>query len=1321
MWLLDRLYPRSPVHNVVTAFRIDGALDVAALRAALEIIVARHDALRTTFRLAGSEPRAHLQAAIGCEVRVVAVSPEECEAAIDAEVCTPFDLERGPLFRFLLLAVRPTSHVFVMSFHHVISDRRSVRIVLAELEQLYAMIVAGDPAPTLEPLPLYAEIVRRQRERLNGGHLARLRAYWSAQLAGPLPTLELPTDKPRPAERRLEAGCCIASLDPGLIGRVRELGRTEGASLLATALTAFSVLLHRYTGQDDLLIGTPFSGRLDPQAERVFGCFINTLPIRVQIDPRTGFRSLLYAVRERLAGAARHQELPLEMLIDDLEIVRTPSLPPLYQVLFTRENTAEQKLRLGDRDAQGMFCPYRGVHVDLRWSIVGEEDDLSIAVGYDRALFRRESIDRMIGHYLTLLGAIVDDPECAIAALPLLDASQRRQMLVGWNATAAPYDGDRCVHERFAAIVRRTPDAPAVIFEDRTLTYRELDAHSNRLAHALRASGIGRGTPVAVAVERSFEMIVGVLAILKAGGAYVPLDPTYPDERLQQILSDCAPPAILTQRHLRPRLPETAVVLVLDAEGAELAHFPPDVPPPNVTDPDQAAYIVYTSGSTGRPKGVAVPHRAIMRLVTGTDYVPFGPDLSIAQVSNFSFDAATFELWGSLLHGSRLVIVPQEVLLEPARFIALLEEQRIGAMFVTSAFFNQIAGLSPDAFGGVAHLLVGGEALDLRMVRRVLAARRPGRLLNAYGPTETTTFACTFDVDELAEDATSVPIGRPIANTRTYILDKNRQPVPIGVPGELYIGGPGVAVGYLNAPELTASKFIADPFSADPPGLLYRTGDLVRYRADGAIEFLGRLDHQVKVRGFRIELGEIEAALQGHPDVREAVVVVREDTPNDKRLVAYVVAGGVDHAALRAFLAKKLPEYMLPAATVILDRFPLTANGKVDRKALPSPSRPQGSSCTPPAEPRTPLEVQLAAIWEDVLNRAPIGRDENFFELGGNSLLAIQTIARIERATGTSVPVRMFFERPTIGLLAEAIVSGRPSVRRARYVAVRQAGTRRPFFLLHGYFDGGLYAVNLSRHLGPEQPFYALHPHDSDGADEPIPPTIEAMAEDHYRVIRTIQPHGPYALGGFCNGAHVAYEIARMMRDAGERVDVLAIFSTRAPARSLHLRKAVAFFARVRGLSRDQEVLSYLAWRRRAGHLTPKRFLPLLLRRLTSARVGGGSAGAAADGETPESAPLEYRFDGRGFAYADAISRYAPGPYDGTITLVWGREAYDPSDDPVKAWSAFAKRVEFHLVPGGANSSLTNHADAVAAVLRDALDRARGPGELRVTSATSSR
>jgi amino acid adenylation domain-containing protein len=643
---------------------------------------------------------------------------------------------------------------------------------------------------------------------------------------------------------------------------------------------------------------------------------------------------------------------------------------------------------------------------------------------YNTDLFDNTTIARLIGHYETLLESIVADADQRISDVQILTDAEHQQLLVDWNNTSSGYPRDRCVHQLFEQQVEQSPDAVAVVYGDQQLTYQEINCRANQLAHYLRTQGIGSDTPVAILVERSCEMVVGWLGILKAGGAYVPMDPSYPEQRLALMLKDSEAPVLLTMESMKDRVPDyRGRILSLDSDTDELEGQPVTNPCVSVSA-TSLAYVIYTSGSTGKPKGVAIPHRAVNRLVCKTDYLQIEASDRVAQASNASFDAATFEIWGVLLHGAQLVGVAREMTLNPKAFTDFLDRQRITVMFITTALFNQMACEAPGAFSGLRALLFGGEAVDPSWVRHVLSNGPPQRLLHVYGPTETTTFATWYEVKEVPEVVLTVPIGTPIANTQAYILDRDLQPVPIGIPGELYLSGDGLGRGYLNRPELTAEKFIPDTFSEDPAARLYKTGDLARYLPDGTIEFLGRIDHQVKIRGFRIELGEVESVLGRHPAVEEAVVIAREDVPGDKRLVAYVVSSREPtptFSELRRFLKEKLPDYMIPSAFVELESLPLTPNGKVDRRALPTPDLERSRLETKFVAPHTPVEKVLAKIWSEALGLQRVGVHDNFFELGGHSLLATQVMSRARDNFKMELPLLRFFETPTIAGLTELV------------------------------------------------------------------------------------------------------------------------------------------------------------------------------------------------------------------------------------------------------------------------------------------------------------
>ncbi|MEW5928183.1 MAG: non-ribosomal peptide synthase/polyketide synthase, partial [Gemmatimonadota bacterium] len=1024
LWVTDRLEPGSPAYNMPAALRLRGALDVRALRRSLDALVARHEALRTTLQERGGEPVQVVHAAAPVPLAVVDV-PGEAEAARLAaeEAARPFDLAAGPLLRCTLLRLEARDHVALFTLHHVVSDGWSMDVLTREVSALYAAH-AGGGEPALPELPVqYADYAAWQRARLSGEWLEAQVEWWRERLAGAPPLLEIPTDRRRAAGVPAGGGVHRFSLPSGVSDGLRALGRREGATLFMTVLAGWQALLGRWAGRDDVVVGTPVAGRTRTELEGLIGFFVNLLALRADLSGDPGWAGLLARVRAAALEAYAHQEVPFEHLVEELATERSPAHAPLFQVTFALERapSARGASSLGGVALEPFGEGPAAAKFDLDLTVRDDGRALRAEIGYRTALWEPATIAAMASHLEVVLEAMADGADARVSEAPLLRGAERARVLEAWNDTAAAFPGES-VHELFAGQAGRTPGAAAVLAGGESLAYGELERGANRLAHLLRERGVGPETRVGVCMERGTPVIVALLGILKAGGAYVPLDPGNPPERLREVFADAGVALVLTHAAAGARLPAGLRPLSLDDPGtARALAAMPDTPPPVPADARQLAYVVYTSGSTGRPKGVAVSHGAVVRLVRGTDYLPFGPAERIAQVSTLAFDAASFEVWGALLNGGALVVLERDATLSPAAFAAELRERRVTAVFVTTALFNRVARDEPGAFGSVRHVLFGGEAVDPQSVRRVLEAGGPERLLHVYGPTETTTFASWHPVRRVEPGAATVPIGGPLANTTLYVLDARGEPVPPGLPGELFIGGAGVARGYLGGRATTAEAFVPDPFGA-AGGRLYRTGDRVRWLPAGALEYLGRMDAQVKVRGFRIEPGEVEAALLEHGRVREALVAVREDEPGEKRLVAYVVAaGGAEVAApeLREHLRGRLPEYMVPSAYVVLERLPLTANGKVDRRALPAPGR-DGAGRDFRA-PRTAAEEVLAGIWAETLRLETVGAEDDFFELGGHSLLAAQVVSRVRAALGVELPLRTVFEAPTVAALARCV------------------------------------------------------------------------------------------------------------------------------------------------------------------------------------------------------------------------------------------------------------------------------------------------------------
>jgi amino acid adenylation domain-containing protein len=1033
LWFLDQYEPENNLYNIPAAIRLKGALNVIALERSLSEILRRHEALRTTFSIVDDRPAQVINEAPDFRLSVIelpefsAEEKKKTAAGFAAEeALKPFNFSEGPLLRVKLLRLAENDHVLLITMHHIISDGWSIKILIRELGALYDAYTNGQPA-ALPELPMqYADFAAWQRKWLQGERLEQQLSYWREQLAGSLPLLELPTDRPRPNFKTYNGADVHLNFSRSLSEELTHLGRREGATLFMTLLSAFCALLHRYTNQEDILVGTPIANRNRAETESLIGFFVNTLVLRVRLSDAMTFRELLRQIRETALEAYAHQDLPFEKLVEELQPERTLSHSPLFQVMFHLQNAVTETLDLSGLSASQLEVETQTAKFDLSLSMAESKAGLVGTLNYNTDLFDAASVERMARHFERLLDAVVSNPDEQISRLPLLSEAERDKVLFEWNDTRRDYVEDRPVHLVFTEQARRTPEAVAVRFEQNELTYSELNRRANRLAHRLRRLGVGPEVFVGLLARRSVGMVVAMLAVLKAGGAYVPLDPDYPRERLALMLEVSQCPVLLTNGVTAEGL--TGRRALLDIADPTI-NSESDVDPADATDRENPAYVIFTSGSTGTPKGIVIPHRAVNHLVAG-DYVELGSSNCVAQASNASFDATTFEVWGALLSGAQLVELPLDVILSPRDFAEEIRRRRIDTLFLTTALFNQIARELPEAFAPLEHLLIGGEAADPSAVREVLESSPPRRLLNVYGPTETTTFASWQLVREVSRDAAAVPIGRAISNTRLYIVDRHLEPVPVGVTGELYIGGDGLARGYLD-PRLTAERFVPDPFGGEPGGRLYKTGDLARWLANGQIEFIGRNDFQLKVRGFRIEPGEIETVLRQHESVREAVVVARTGAHGDAYLTAYVVAaahGPLPAAGeLRAFLKEKLPEYMLPSVYLVLDRLPLTPQGKVDRRALPQSERGTRELDMPFVAPRNALEEVLSGIFTEVLNVERVGVDDNFFELGGHSLLATQLVSRVRKAFQPDLPLRKVFEAPTVAALAALLVAGEPS------------------------------------------------------------------------------------------------------------------------------------------------------------------------------------------------------------------------------------------------------------------------------------------------------
>ncbi len=1010
-WFLDQLGEDNAAYNLLFPLRLRGPLDGQRLRDALDQIVGRHEVLRTVFVEHGGEPAQRAAAPSGLELRVIDLADEpDAEAAVRErlreELGTGFDLHTGPLFRCSLLRLGSDDHVLQIAMHHIIGDRWSYGVLFAELTQLYS----GGPAPA--PLSIqYADFAAWQR-RWYDAEGAALADWWRQTLAD-LPTLELPTDRPRPPLQTFR-GPSQAIVYPGEdIDRLSALVQGEGATLFMGLLAVFEIVLARYSGQRDIVLGTPVGGRDRPELEPLVGPFLNTLVLRTDLSGNPSFREVLRRVRQTALDAFERQGMPFEQLVVELKPKRDPSRNPLFQVLFSLLNDAPLP-RLGELDVELVFPEAGASMFDLSLLVRRDPNQLVGILEYNEDLFDDATIERMGRHILGTLHAVVADPEASVWQIPLLDAAERRELLEDRNATARDFPRDSTFSAEFAATASRNPESVAAQCGDAVLTYGELDERANRMAHALRSRGAGPGSLVGVSLPRSLDMLVALLAIQKSGAGYVPLDPTYPAERLQFIIDDAELALLVTQEDLRAQLPQRLPpVLLLDADAAEISAQPSTaLPPPSA---DDLVYVIFTSGSTGKPKGVQIEHRALLNFLHATAHTPGLTETDVlVAVTTISFDIAGLELYLPLLCGGRVVIATEAEASDGRDLGALIERAGATVMQATPATWHL---LLEAGWHGKADLrvLCGGEALPRELAERLLAA--VGELWNMYGPTETTIWSLAKRV-ERGEGA--VPIGAPLANTTVFLLDAQGQPVPVGVPGRLFLGGDGLARGYWRRPELTAEKFVDNP--VHPGTRIYETGDLARYTNAGELEFLGRTDHQVKVRGYRIELGEIEHVLGRDAAVKECAVTTLDRGGGDAQLAAFVVlhpGSAATVSELRRAVREALPLYMVPQTFTMLDEMPLTPNGKIDRKALAASHSGGGAAADDHVPPSTPTERFLAELWQRVLGVEKAGLLDNFFDLGGHSLLAMKVLYEVEQQFGERMlPMELLLQN--LGQFAEA-------------------------------------------------------------------------------------------------------------------------------------------------------------------------------------------------------------------------------------------------------------------------------------------------------------
>ena len=1316
LWFMEQLEGANFIYNIPMAWQITGPLDVDVLEKCVTEIVRRHEALRTIFPEENDTAAQHISAPQTVRLPVVDLRhlPDD-ELTAEARRCAfeeieiLFNLAEGPLFRGKLLRLRDDLHIFVFIVHHIVFDVWSIGVFVQELSALYKAFSSEQASPLPELSIQYADFANWQNTWLAGDILEQQLAYWEKKLSSSLPILELPTDYPRPPVYSFRGDVHSFILDDELVEAVKAFAQKEGVTLFILLLTVYKVLLYRYSGQTDIIVGAPIAGRTRPELAGLIGFFVNTMVLRNDLSGEPTFLELLGRVKRTALDAYAHQDVPFQVLVEKIHPDRSLSHPPLFQVSFILQNSQQGRLEIPGLE----IVPFKGerntsgVAFDLNLTMEETISGLMGVLEYNKNLFDASTIERMAGHFQTLLAAIVANPNQPISQLPLLSDAERHQLLVEWNDTNAYYPDDKCFHQLVEEQVERTPDAVAAVFEQEQLTYRELNRRANQLAHYLRKLGVKREDLIGICIDRSLEMVVGILGILKSGGAYVPLDPVYPQDRLTFMLEDSQVPVLLTQKHVASGLPaHKAHTICLDSDWPLIAGENTENPDSHGLTPENLAYVIYTSGSTGRPKGTLIAHRGLCNVAyRQIQRFQLGVGDTVLQLASLSFDAAVFEFSVALASGARLCLGRRESLLPGPNLLKVLQEYDVSfVLFPPSA----LANLPADPLPALRTLTVGGEACSADLVARWSEGRS---FFNLYGPTESTILGTTI---ECTDSSKKPPIGRPIDNSDVYVLDSHLQPVPIGVPGELHIGGVSLARGYLNRPELTAEKFIPHPFRDEPGARLYKTGDLVCYLPDGNIEYLGRIDHQVKVRGFRIELGEIESVLASFPAVREAAVIVREDQPGNKRLVAYVVFEHVlESSELRALLKETLPEYMIPSAFVALDALPLTSNNKVDRRALPAPERAQREDIV---APRNELEQILADIWTDVLKQGQVGIHDNFFELGGHSLLAVQLTTKIQQQFGKECHVASLFQSPTIAQFAHFLEQQEASSVFTPLVHIQPGGKKMPFFGVHPG-NGQVFCYNeLSQGLGTEQPFYGLQALGLEESTAPLT-SVQEMAATYLDAIRSVQPHGPYLLGGFCIGGTIAYEMAQQLQSQGEHVAMLVLLDTLAPHAYSPLEDDVQLFmmfgnelgkffgtdiiplyCEIRGIDFNKGIEEI---RRDLETLSSQERLHVLAKCAKRAGI-----------PLPEENTVDYlnRVVTVHKLNANAVLNYAPQPYDGRIVFLraeHGLRVEMNMDEPTLGWGRYSSTpIDVYDTPGDHYSMLRQpHVKGLAETLKGCFEK----------------
>lgn len=1234
----------SCAYNESVSLELKGTLDLAAIERAMHELVKRHESLRATLSASGT------RMLVTDEVRfelpftdLSALSEAERTKQLDAiaqkDMTTPFDLRNGPLFRALLIKVASDAHLLRLCGHHVVCDGWSLGIMMAEISALYNAAKSVG-VPKLPEASSFSEYSLATIDFAKSPDHANVERYWLDLYKGPIPRLDLPGDRTRPKQKTYKGNRLDLVLSQELVRGLKEVATRSGASFVTTLMTTFEVLLHKLTGDSDIVVGLPAAGQSDLGMKHLVGHCVNLLALRSRIDEEQAFIEHLKARRTGVLDAFDNQKYTFGTLLRKLNVPREPGRIPLCPVVFNIDMNMDDGVGFDGLQHRFISNPRAFENFELFLNATGNEGHLTLEWSYNTDLFDEATVRSWMDQLVALIKRVSAAPSATIADL-ISDAAlvgEQQMSKPEWHGRATAYPKVD-IGSLFDDVAAKHADRIAVELLDQKLNYRELQQRVHALSNALIGLGVKPGEPVGLCMDRSFDMVVAMLATLRAGGCFVPFDPAYPSDRLAFMFSDTDVKVMLTQRHLANALPKhNAKNIFLDEVKAS-----GDATMPKIS-PDAPAYIMYTSGSTGTPKGVVVPHRAIVRLVREQNFVAFGPDLCWLQLSNISFDASTLEVWGALLNGGKLVLQAQQKPTLP-EICDAIAKHKVTSVWFTVGLFNMLVDEQLDRLRGLKHILTGGDVLSVPHVKKALKSLGPNVLINGYGPTENTTFTCCFPINSEASITDSVPIGFPLNSTTVHVLDEQRNPVPVGRKGELYTGGDGVALGYWKRDDLSAEKFIDDPFSGKSGAKLYRTGDIVKWQADGSIAFIGRADGQVKIRGFRIELGEIENALNDLHGVKDKVVVARQDGPGEKQLACYVVPSEAHKGSsddllntVREHLRAKLPTYMVPAGFVVMNELPLTANGKIDRRALPAPTAQTSALKAEHVAPRNNIERMLASIWGRVLNASDIGIHDDFFDLGGHSLIGIQLLGQVEQQFNKTLPLKSLFEAPTIAQFAE-LLKGEGTVHDWKNLSLIQPeGEGLPLFCVHG--DEASHFI--PKYIGNARPFYAFF-HQGEDGKRIEHTTVESIAAHFIREMKQAKPRGPYLLTGFSFGGVVAFEMAQQLAQAGDEVPMLSVIDTYAPA--LH-GKAIE---------------------------TDKRFYTPLKNMIYRWIV---QRALRNDGTVPTRFRNFHIID----TYDRAVLAYKPKPWKGALTVLKAKDSWGPQS---MGWESLVTgRLDVQVLPG---------------------------------------